>query len=123
MSPENAEKLGIETGDIVRVASRRGHCYSRGVVTSRVKKNTAYMTHQWWIGSVNELTVPYLDPQSKTPEYKYCATKVEKIEDQAWATTEAARIYEQIRKNMFITVREGDYKKKKKLPKMHSLIC
>jgi formate dehydrogenase major subunit len=121
LSPENTKESGIQTGDIVRVVSKRGHCYSRCVTTSRIKKNTAYMTHQWWIGSVNELTVPYLDPQSKTPEYKYCAIKVEKIDDQGWAATEVARIYEQIRKNMFITVKEGDYKKKK-LPKMHSLI-
>jgi formate dehydrogenase major subunit len=92
LSPENTEELGVQTGDIIRVISKRGHCYSRCVATSRIKKNTAYMTHQWWIGSVNELTVPYLDPQSKTPEYKYCAVKVEKIDDQNWAATEVAHL-------------------------------
>jgi len=31
------------------------------------------------------LTVDHLDPISKTPEYKYSAVNVERIEDQAWA--------------------------------------
>ena len=40
------------------------------------------MTYQWWIGACNELTNDSLDPISKTPEFKYCAVKVERIEDQ-----------------------------------------
>ncbi|MDR3343507.1 MAG: formate dehydrogenase subunit alpha [Treponema sp.] len=121
MSLEDAEQSGVKNGDIVRVLSKRGHCYSRCVATGRVKHHTAYMTHQWWIGSVNELTVPYLDPVSRTPEYKYCAIRVEKIADQEWAATEVAHIYQTIRKNMRIDVKEG-VDVKIKLPKMHSLI-
>jgi formate dehydrogenase major subunit len=121
MAPENVKALDIKTGDIVRVISRRGHCYSRCVATSRIRKNTAYMTHQWWIGAVNELTVPYLDKQSKTPEYKYAAIRVEKIEDQAWAEKEVARLYEEIRMKSGID-EATRAKRSKKLPKMHSLI-
>ena len=44
-----------------------------------------YMTYQWWIGACNELTIDHLDPISKTPEYKYCAVKLETIDDQRWA--------------------------------------
>ena len=38
-------------------------------------------------GSVkcNELTAEHLNPGSRTPEYKYSAVRIEKIEDQAWA--------------------------------------
>ena len=43
------------------------------------------MTYQWWIGACNELTIEHLDPYSKTPEYKYSAVRLHKIEDQKWA--------------------------------------
>ena len=43
------------------------------------------MTYQWWIGKCNELTAEHLNPGSRTPEYKYSAVRIEKIEDQAWA--------------------------------------
>jgi formate dehydrogenase major subunit len=120
LSPDNVRELGIESGDIVRVVSRRGHCYSRCFLTSRVKKNTAYMTHQWWIGAVNELTVPYLDPQSKTPEFKYCAVKVEKIDNQDWVSKEVARIYDEIRAKSGIDEKTRS-RRRKKLGEMHTL--
>jgi formate dehydrogenase major subunit len=119
MSVEDAEKIGVNSGDIVKCVSKRGHCYGRAEVTKRVRKGNAYMTHQWWIGAVNELTVPYLDPQSKTPEYKYCAIRIEQVPDQVWAAAEVAKIYEQIRRNMQIDVPEGSMNKT--LPKVHSV--
>jgi len=60
------------------------------------------MTYQWWIGACNELTISCLDPTSRTPEYKYCACKVEKIPDQEWAKQEVARQYETIKGQMGI---------------------
>ena len=60
------------------------------------------MTYQWWIGACNELTTPYLDPVSNTPESKYCAINLEKIDDQAWAEQYVKDSYESIRKNMGI---------------------
>ena len=45
------------------------------------------MTYQWWIGKCNELTAEHLNPGLRTPEYKYSAVRIEKIEDQAWAGT------------------------------------
>ncbi|EAT2223898.1 formate dehydrogenase, partial [Salmonella enterica] len=41
-----------------------------------------YMTYQWWIGACNELVTENLSPITKTPEYKYCAVRVEPIADQ-----------------------------------------
>jgi formate dehydrogenase major subunit len=81
----DAERLGIEDQELVWVASRRGKVMSRAAVTDRVNAGAVYMTYHWWVGACNELTVDHLDPISKTPEYKYCAVKVEKIEDQNWA--------------------------------------
>lgn len=61
------------------------------------------MTYQWWIGACNELTNDSLDPISKTPEFKYCAIKVERIEDQKSAEEYIITEYENIRKKMRIT--------------------
>ena len=102
ISPEDAGRLTIETGEIVRVSSKRGACLTRANVTERVKEGAVYMTYQWWIGACNELTISRLDPSSSTPEYKYCACKVEKLPDQHGARQEVARQYETIRSQMGI---------------------
>jgi formate dehydrogenase major subunit len=41
-----------------------------------------------------------VDPISKTPEYKYCAIKVEKIENQEWAEQYVRDEYAKLRKQM-----------------------
>ena len=81
----DAERLGIGDHELVWVSSRRGKVISRASVTERVNTGAVYMTYHWWVGACNELTIDYHDPISKTPEYKYCAVKVEKIHDQNWA--------------------------------------
>ncbi|SFA86831.1 formate dehydrogenase alpha subunit [Clostridium frigidicarnis] len=103
ISVEDAEDLGIESEELVRVTSRRGTIITRALVTERTKKGATYMTYQWWIGSCNELTSDYVDPITKTPEFKYCAIKVEKIEDQAKAEEYVKETYSNIRKQMRVT--------------------
>jgi formate dehydrogenase major subunit len=108
ISPKDAGKLEINHGELVRVSSKRGSVITRANVTERVKKGAVYMTYQWWIGAANELTIGELDPISKTPEYKYCACKVEKLWDQkaAWETVNG--ILADLRSDMRIDVeREG----------------
>jgi formate dehydrogenase major subunit len=106
MSPEQAGQLGVKQGDIVKIVSKRGFAFTRAKPTERVKTGAVYMTYQWWIGACNELTISALDPSSKTPEYKYCAARIEKIPDQKWAEEEVARRYTDIRNRMRIT-KEG----------------
>lgn len=103
ISVEDAAALGIETEELVRVTSRRGSVLTRALVTERVKKGSTYMTYQWWIGSCNELTSDFVDPITKTPEFKYCAIKVEKIEDQAWAEEYVKEEYIKLKKKMKVT--------------------
>lgn len=88
ISPADASALDIKHGELVRISSKRGSVITRAKVTERVKKGAVYMTYQWWVGACNELTIAELDPISKTPGYKYCACKVEKLTDQkaAWET-------------------------------------
>ena len=100
ISEIDAERLGIEDSELVRVSSRRGSVLTRALVTDRVKQGATYMTYQWWVGACNELTIANLDPVSKTPEYKYCAIKIEKIENQEWAEQQLKVEYESIKSKM-----------------------
>jgi len=106
MSLEDAAHLNLTKGEIVKVSSKRGTCLTRCLPTERVKTGAVYMTYQWWIGACNELTISYLDPTSRTPEYKYCACKIEKLPDQKAAEQEVTRQYETIKTQMGIT-KEG----------------
>ncbi len=100
MSLYDSQILGIEEEELVRVTSRRGSIITRALVTDRVKKGATFMTYQWWIGSCNELTSDYVDPITKTPEFKYCAIKVEKIQDQNWAEQYVKDSYTKLKKQM-----------------------
>lgn len=100
LSLEDAKALSINEEELVRVSSRRGSIITRALVTDRVKKGSTFMTYQWWIGSCNELTSDHVDPVTKTPEFKYCAIKVEKIEDQDWAEQYVIDEYAKIKKQM-----------------------
>lgn len=83
--PDDARALGLRDQQLVWISSRRGKVITRAAVNERVNMGAVYMTYQWWIGACNELTIEHLDPISFTPEYKYCAVKIELIQDQTWA--------------------------------------
>jgi formate dehydrogenase major subunit len=108
ISPEDCQALGIRDGELVRISSKRGSVISRCRRTERVKIGAVYMTYQWWIGACNELTISTLDPTSRTPEYKYCAAKVEKIPDQGAAWNEVANTYSDIKNYMGIAAKEAN---------------
>ncbi len=79
---QDAERLGIRDEELVWVNSRKGKVITRAKVSERPNIGAVYMTYQWWIGACNELVTENLSPITKTPEYKYCAVRVEKITDQ-----------------------------------------
>ncbi len=62
--------------------SRKGKIITRAQVSDRPNNGAFYMTYQWWIGGCYELVNENLSPITKTPEYKYCAVRVEPIADQ-----------------------------------------
>ena len=99
---KDAQKLGIIDNEIIKVSSRRGSVLTRALVTDRVQQGATYMTYQWWVGACNELTISSLDPISKTPEYKYCAIKIEKIEDQNYAEECVKNTYKNLKIKMGI---------------------
>ena len=105
MSIEDAKELEVKDGELVRVTSRRGSVITRASVSERIRKGSTFMTYQWWVGACNELTNDALDPISKTPEFKYCAVKVEKMENQEEAEKEVEKEYNEIRRKMGIKIR------------------
>ena len=82
INTDDAERLGIEDDALVWINSRKGRVITRAQVSDRPNKGAVYMTYQWWIGACNELVTENLSPITKTPEYKYCAVRVEPIADQ-----------------------------------------
>lgn len=98
--------LGVSDGELVRVQSRRGETVTRCMVTERCNQGATYMTYQWWVGACNELTNSKLDPRSRTPEYKYCACKVEKIDDQEAAEKMIEKSYQSLQQRMGIRKEE-----------------
>jgi len=93
----DARKSGIEDQKLLWISSRRGKVMVRALVTDRANLGAVYMTYQWWIGACNELTGGHHDPISKTPEYKYTAVKLERIEDQAAAESRLQKDYGELR--------------------------
>ncbi len=79
MSPEDAKKLKIESGDMVRVSSRRGTIKVNVRITDRSQKGNVFMTFHFPEALSNFLTSEFRDPIAGTPEYKSCAVKIETI--------------------------------------------
>ncbi len=79
LNPEDGKRMGVANGDYIRVTSRRGTLVSRVQLTERVKPGMIFMPLHFEEAAANLLTNPALDPISKTPEYKVCAVKLEKV--------------------------------------------
>jgi formate dehydrogenase alpha subunit len=78
MNPRDAERLGIEDGDRVRVRSRRGEITLEAFITEDIKENVVFIPFHFSEAAANILTNPALDPKAKIPEYKACAVTIEK---------------------------------------------
>jgi formate dehydrogenase (NADP+) alpha subunit len=78
INPADAVPLGIRDKDMVIVRSRRGQVTARAKVTDESPKGLIYMNFHFKESPTNALTNSACDPVSKTPEFKFCAVKVEK---------------------------------------------
>ncbi len=79
VNPDDADRMGINGKDTVRVTSRRGSIEARAWVTDRVPPGMVYANFHFPEASANELTQAVLDPIAKIPEYKVTAVKVELV--------------------------------------------
>jgi len=75
--PEDASRLGITDGEVVRVASRRGELNTKVMVTDQCPPGTVSMTFHFAETPTNVLTCCELDPEAKTPATKVCAVRIE----------------------------------------------
>lgn len=72
----DAKALGIVSGDMVEIATKRGKIFSEAVVTERIREKTIFMpvTQR----DINYLTNDLLDPDSKEPDYNHNAAKIQR---------------------------------------------
>jgi assimilatory nitrate reductase catalytic subunit len=79
LHPKLAARIGVRTGDRVKVSSRRGSVTLECQVVKTIRPDTIFIPYHWaGEKSANRLTIRALDPVSKIPEFKVCAVKVEK---------------------------------------------
>jgi anaerobic selenocysteine-containing dehydrogenase len=76
--PSDAEKIGIITGDWVKMRSRRGEIEVKTLVTERSAVGMVFLPFHFVEAAANLLTLDARDPQAKIPDYKVCAVAVEK---------------------------------------------
>ena len=79
LSPFDLRKLGIEAGDPVRVATRRGAIELKARADGAVPTGVVFIPFCYAEAAANTLTNPALDPFGKIPEFKYCAARVEAV--------------------------------------------
>jgi len=74
--PLDLERLGVQPGEPVTIASRRGEVvlYARADDSSPV--GAIFVPFCYYEAAINRLTNAALDPFGKIPEFKYCAIKV-----------------------------------------------
>jgi anaerobic selenocysteine-containing dehydrogenase len=86
VSEEDARRLGIKEGEILRVTSRRGAAEAPARIGG-IEPGTLFIPfhYGYWddpgrARAANELTLYEWDPVSKQPHFKYAAVKLEKAE-------------------------------------------
>ncbi len=78
INPADAAAIGVDTGETMRVTSRRGSVVTGVQITERVPPGTIFMTFHFSETPVNELTNSAFDPVANTAEYKVSAVKIQK---------------------------------------------
>jgi len=71
LNPRDARKIGIATGEWLRVASQRGELRARAFVTPTIQPGQVFLPMHY--AETNRLTDAIFDPYSRQPAYKSCA--------------------------------------------------
>jgi formate dehydrogenase major subunit len=80
ISEPDATRLGLGSGDEARVASRYGAAILPVKVTDTVRPGELFATFHTTQVFLNQLTGPYRDSVTGTPEYKVTAVAVHKFD-------------------------------------------
>ncbi len=78
INPKDAKTLGVNDGDIVHLATRRGETDVPARVSKMVEPGVFFVPFHFAESPANILTNSAFDPIAKIPEYKVCAVKIEK---------------------------------------------
>jgi assimilatory nitrate reductase catalytic subunit len=75
INPQDAARLRVRTGNVLRIASQRGELRARALVTPAMQPGQLFLPMHY--EATNLLTDPVFDPYSHQPAYKACAVSVE----------------------------------------------
>jgi formate dehydrogenase alpha subunit len=78
INPKDAKTLGVNDGETVRLATRRGETEIPARVSNKVVPGLLFVPFHFVENPANILTNSAFDPIAKIPEYKVCAVKIEK---------------------------------------------
>ena len=80
MHPSDGERFDVPDGEWIRVRSRRGDLEGRAVYTERQRAGELFVPFvKLQEHAANFLTNAALDPNSRIPEYKVCAVRIDKV--------------------------------------------
>ncbi len=92
LSPEDMEKHGLVSGEIVTVSSRRGTIQAPVLADQTLRPGLAFMTFHFPDEvNTNTLTIDAWDPKSGTSEFKATAIRIDKILKPSSAETPSAK--------------------------------
>jgi formate dehydrogenase major subunit len=74
--PDDCRKLGVDTGRMVTVSSRRGTISLKVRKGTQTQPGSVFIPFHFREAAANVLTTDKLDPFGKIPEFKFCAVKV-----------------------------------------------
>jgi len=77
INENDAKRLGIKDGDLVKVETRRATLVLKAKVTPHIREGVVAIPWHW---NVNYLTTDVLDEYAKMPELKTAACRISKVE-------------------------------------------
>jgi formate dehydrogenase major subunit len=77
LNRRDIERLGIQAGAFITVATRRGEITLKARQDRDVPEGMVFIPFCFAEAAANLLTNPQLDPVGKIPEFKFCAARVE----------------------------------------------
>ncbi len=80
INPADARKMGVRSGDQIRITSRRGEAKMKARVIRACQPGMVFVPMHWEEDPalINRVTINAFDPGSKQPEFKICAVKLAK---------------------------------------------
>ncbi|MGM0538943.1 MAG: formate dehydrogenase subunit alpha [Thermodesulfobacteriota bacterium] len=80
IAPEDAQKLQLQAGEMVRVTSRRGSIQAKLDISKTAVPGTVFIPFHYAEAAANVLTNPQTDPIAGIPEFKACAVYLSKAD-------------------------------------------